>query len=190
MEFSQSVSLFFDAPTMSGMKDGHLCGQSCNPHTHAAFHHRQGRGVVCPHPAKNTRMQVSGHRQGVPCSAHMGTEVMRHACMPLQAGTGIRATACLCERFCRAGRRCCNGGRTCFRIWTKIMFILFRKVRSRRKLASSVLSLMIRLLMYVLMPSRCSSGSAPHRYLITSSMICASGLTFWTKKQTATMHGN
>ncbi len=29
MEFSHSVSLFFEAPTMSGMNDGHLCGQSC-----------------------------------------------------------------------------------------------------------------------------------------------------------------
>ena len=29
IEFSHSVSLFFDAPTMSGMNEGHLCGQSC-----------------------------------------------------------------------------------------------------------------------------------------------------------------
>ena len=29
MEFSHNVSLFFEAPTMSGMNDGHLCGQSC-----------------------------------------------------------------------------------------------------------------------------------------------------------------
>ncbi len=37
MEFSHSVSLFFDAPTMSGMKEGHLCGQSCGNSTHAAI---------------------------------------------------------------------------------------------------------------------------------------------------------
>ena len=30
MEFSHNVSLFFEAPTMSGMNDGHLCGQSCS----------------------------------------------------------------------------------------------------------------------------------------------------------------
>ena len=34
MQFSHSISLVLDAPTMSGMKLGHLCGQSCStPHT-------------------------------------------------------------------------------------------------------------------------------------------------------------
>ena len=87
MQFSQSVSLVLLAPTMSGMKLRHLCGQSC------------------------------------------------------------------------------------FRICTKMMFILARKMRSARKLRSSVQIFMIRLLMYVLIPSRCSSGRAPHLNLMTSSSI-------------------
>lgn len=42
MEFSHKGSLVLDAATMSGMNDGHLCGQSCfntcNANTYDMLH--------------------------------------------------------------------------------------------------------------------------------------------------------
>jgi hypothetical protein len=52
-------------------------------------------------------------------------------------------------------------GQSCFKICTRTLLTLLMYARSRRKAASSVESLMMRLLMKFLMPSRCSAGHGP-----------------------------
>ena len=64
-------------------------------------------------------------------------------------------------------------GQSCFKICTNTLFILLMNARSRRNELASVESLMIKLLMKFLMPSRWSSGSAFQRYLITPSITCS-----------------
>ena len=64
-------------------------------------------------------------------------------------------------------------GQSCFKICTSTLLILLMNARSRRNELASVESLMIKLLMKFLMPSRWSSGSAFQRYLITPSITCS-----------------
>mmetsp|Transcript_33743 Transcript_33743/g.82808 ORF Transcript_33743/g.82808 Transcript_33743/m.82808 type:complete len:324 (+) Transcript_33743:188-1159(+) len=84
-------------------------------------------------------------------------------------------------------------GQSCFRICTSTLFTLLMYARSRRNDTSSVDSLITRLLMKFLIPSRCSLGSEFQRYLMVASSSCRAknlvlGLRLCSRMASARVH--